>query len=177
MPTTRFQTTLDAIKGGVKNFTTDKAVTNIEGWEEYLSKHDHEGVKRVVQDLGKLKKLLQAGQIDGSAIKQSRVEAGPGDRSGSGQGRECKCDPHSATRGGSFAGVSLAEIGTHEVRGVLESRPGLEMALAALAATPLTGNRVARSRLAAVHLSWDRGLDGWEPSFDHVARVGQTAPD
>ena len=69
MATTRFQTTLDAIKGGVQNFTTEKAISNIEGWEEYLSKHNHEGVRTVVQDLGKLKKLLQADQIDGSAIK------------------------------------------------------------------------------------------------------------
>lgn len=69
MPTTRLKTTLDAIKGGVKDFTIEKATTNIEGWEDYLSKHDHEGVKKVVQDLGKLKKLLHAKEIDGDAIK------------------------------------------------------------------------------------------------------------
>ena len=69
MPTTRLNTTLEAIKGGVKNFTIEKATTNIEGWEDYLSKHDHEGVKKVVQDLGKLKKLLHAKEIDGEAIK------------------------------------------------------------------------------------------------------------
>ena len=69
MPTTRFQTTLAAIKQGAKSFSIEKATTNIEGWEEYLSKHDHEGVKKVVQDLGKLKKLLHAPQLDGEAIK------------------------------------------------------------------------------------------------------------
>ena len=69
MPTTRFQTTLDAIKGGVQNFTIDKAISNIEGWEDYLSKHDHEGLKKVHQDLGKLKKLLSAKEIDGNAVK------------------------------------------------------------------------------------------------------------
>ncbi len=69
MPTTRLKTTLDAVKGGVKNFTIDKAVTNIEGWEDYLAKHDHDGVKKVVQDLGKLKKLLKAHEIDGEAVK------------------------------------------------------------------------------------------------------------
>ena len=69
MSTTRFETTLNAIKQGAKAFTIEKATSNIEGWEEYLSKHDHEGVKRVVQDLGKLKKLLQAPQLDGEAIK------------------------------------------------------------------------------------------------------------
>jgi len=69
MPTTRFQTTLAALKEGAKSFTIEKATTNIEGWEDYLSKHDHEGVKKVVQDLGKLKKLLHAGELDGEAIK------------------------------------------------------------------------------------------------------------
>jgi hypothetical protein len=69
MSTTRFETTLSALKQGAKSFTIEKATSNIEGWEEYLSKHDHEGVKRVVTDLGKLKKLLHAGELDGEAIK------------------------------------------------------------------------------------------------------------
>ena len=70
MPTTRLTTTLEAVKKGAKSFTIEKATSNIEGWEEYLSKHDHEGVKTVVQDLGKLKKLLQASSLDGEAIKK-----------------------------------------------------------------------------------------------------------
>jgi len=69
MSTTRFTTTLTALKEGAKSFTVEKATANIEGWEEYLSKHDHEGVKKVVQDLGKLKKLLHAPELDGEAIK------------------------------------------------------------------------------------------------------------
>ena len=69
MPTTRLTTTLEAIKKGAKSFTVEKATSNIEGWEEYLSKHDHEGVKKVVTDLGKLKKLLHAKELDGEAIK------------------------------------------------------------------------------------------------------------
>ena len=69
MPTTRLTSTLEAVKGGVKSFTIEKATTNIEGWEDYLSKHDHEGVKKVVADLGKLKKLLHAKEIDGEAVK------------------------------------------------------------------------------------------------------------
>ena len=69
MATSRFETTLHAIKGGVKSFTIEKATQNIEGWEEYLGTHDHQGVKSVVTDLGKLKKLLHAKEIDGSAIK------------------------------------------------------------------------------------------------------------
>ncbi len=68
MPTTKFTTTIKAIQEGAKSFTAKKAVTNIETWEEYLSKHDEEGVKVVVTDLGKLKKLLQAEELDGKAI-------------------------------------------------------------------------------------------------------------
>lgn len=68
MPTTRFTTTIKALKEGAKSFTAQKAVTNIESWEEYLSKHDDAGVKSVVTDLGKLKKLLQADELDGKAI-------------------------------------------------------------------------------------------------------------
>ena len=70
MSTTRFSTTLEAVKGGVKNFTIEKATSNIEGWEEYLSKHEHEGVQKLVQDLGKLKRLLHAKEIDGDAVKK-----------------------------------------------------------------------------------------------------------
>ena len=69
MATSRFETTIHAIKGGVKSFTIEKATQNIEGWEDYLGKHDHDGVKKVVADLGKLKKLLHAKEIDGDAIK------------------------------------------------------------------------------------------------------------
>lgn len=70
MSTTRIQTTLHAIQEGVKSFTIEKATNNIEGWEDYLSKHDHEGVKKVVQDLGKLKKLLHAKELNGAEIKK-----------------------------------------------------------------------------------------------------------
>ncbi len=70
MATSRFESTITALKQGAKALTVDKAVSNIEGWEDYLSKHDHDGVKRVVTDLGKLKKLLQADELDGEAIKK-----------------------------------------------------------------------------------------------------------
>ena len=76
MPTTKFTTTIEAIKKGAKSFTIEKATTNIESWEEYLSKHDHEGVKKVVQDLGKLKKLLHASELDGEAIKKLVLKMG-----------------------------------------------------------------------------------------------------
>lgn len=76
MPTTRIKSTLEAIQGGVKSFTIEKATTNIEGWEDYLSKHDHEGVKKVVQDLGKLKKLLHAKELDGEAVRKLVTKLG-----------------------------------------------------------------------------------------------------
>ena len=69
MPTTRFKSTIEALKQGPKELPAEKAVSNIEGWEEYLSKHEHEGVKKVSQDLTKLKKLLQAKEVDSSAIE------------------------------------------------------------------------------------------------------------
>ena len=96
MATTRFETTLKALKEGAKSFTAEKAVTNIEGWEEYLSKHDHEGVKVVVTDLGKLKKLLQAKELDGEKIKnilhklgkETVAVAGNDEKGGSGKMKE-----------------------------------------------------------------------------------------
>ena len=69
MATTRFETTLKKIKEGAQAFTIEQATTNIESWEEYLGKHEKDGVKKVVQDLGKLKKLLHAKELDGEAIK------------------------------------------------------------------------------------------------------------
>ena len=70
MPTTRLKSTTEAVKGGIQKMPAEKAVANIEGWEDYLSKHDHEGVKKVVADLGKLKKLLKGGEIDSAAVSK-----------------------------------------------------------------------------------------------------------
>ena len=68
MSTALFTNTIKALHEGAKALTVEKAVTNIESWETYLGKHDHEGVKSVVTDLGKLKKLLHAKELDGKAI-------------------------------------------------------------------------------------------------------------
>ncbi len=76
MPTSRLTSTIAALKEGAKSITVEKATSNIEGWEDYLAKHDHEGVKAVVADLGKLKKLLNAGELDGEAIKKLCVKLG-----------------------------------------------------------------------------------------------------
>ncbi len=69
MSTTRFKTTIEALHKGPEQMSADQATKNIEGWEEYLSKHEHDGVKKVVTDLGKLKKLLAAKEQDGEAIQ------------------------------------------------------------------------------------------------------------
>ena len=69
MSTTRFQSTIDALKGGAGSIPVETATKNLEGWEEYLSKHPHEGVKTVVQDLGKLKQMLHGTPVDDKAIQ------------------------------------------------------------------------------------------------------------
>ena len=68
MPTTKFETTIKALEPGVKQLDPQAAVKNIETWEAYLEKHDHEGVKAVGTDLSKLKKLLQSEKPDDKAI-------------------------------------------------------------------------------------------------------------
>ncbi len=70
MATTRFDTTIHALQGGPEQLGAEKGIKSIESWEEYLSKHEHEGVKAVVADLGKLKKLLHAGEPDSAAIQK-----------------------------------------------------------------------------------------------------------
>ncbi len=68
MPTTKFEATIKALEPGVKQLDPEAALKNIEGWETYLEKHDHEGVKAVGTDLTKLKKLLQSEKPDDKAI-------------------------------------------------------------------------------------------------------------
>ena len=66
----QFAATINKICGGVKAFTISAAVKNIEGWETALSDMDTSGAKGMVRDLGRLKKLLQAEEIDGEAVKE-----------------------------------------------------------------------------------------------------------
>ncbi|MGG5890328.1 hypothetical protein ACLF3G_24730 [Falsiroseomonas sp. HC035] len=65
----QFAATIKHIKEGVKGFTISAAVKNIEGWEETLGKMEVTGAKTMVRDLERLKKLLQAEEIDGEAVK------------------------------------------------------------------------------------------------------------
>ncbi len=68
MATTRFETTIKALQD-LASLKADAAVKNIDGWESYLKTHDHEGVKKVVADLEKLKHLLQAEELDDKKIR------------------------------------------------------------------------------------------------------------
>ena len=65
-----FAATIKHIEDGVKGFTISAAVKNIEGWEETLGKLEAPGAKTIVRDLEKLKKLIQAEEIDGDAVKE-----------------------------------------------------------------------------------------------------------
>ena len=65
----QFAATIKHIKEGVKGFTISAAVKNIEGWEETLGKLEVTGAKTMVRDLERLKKLIQADEIDGEAVK------------------------------------------------------------------------------------------------------------
>jgi len=66
----QFASTIKHITDGVKGFTITAAVNNIEGWEKTLGEMDTPGAKGMVRDLGGLKKLLQAEEIDGEKVKQ-----------------------------------------------------------------------------------------------------------
>ena len=65
----QFAATIKHIEDGVKGFTISAAVKNIEGWEETLGKLEAPGAKTIVRDLERLKKLIQAEEIDGEAVK------------------------------------------------------------------------------------------------------------
>ena len=65
----QFATTIKHIGEGVKGFTISAAVKNIEGWEDALGKVEAPGAKGIANDLERLKKLIQADQIDGEAVK------------------------------------------------------------------------------------------------------------
>lgn len=66
--TTRFETTIKAL-GDISALKPDAAIKNIEGWEEFLSKHEVEGAQKLTTDLDKLKKLLAADELDDTKIK------------------------------------------------------------------------------------------------------------
>ena len=72
----QFEATIKHIKEGVKGFTISAAIKNIEGWEATLEKVETVGVKTIVRDLEKLKKHLQADEINGSQVKEIVLKLG-----------------------------------------------------------------------------------------------------
>lgn len=72
----QFDATIKHIKDGVKGFTINAAVKNIEGWEATLEKLDTPGVKTIIKDLENLKKHLHAKEIDGGAVKKLVAKLG-----------------------------------------------------------------------------------------------------
>ena len=72
----QFAATIKHLKEGVKGFTISAAVKNIEGWETTLEKVEVTGVKTLHGDLDKLKKLLQADEIDGGKVKALLLKLG-----------------------------------------------------------------------------------------------------
>jgi len=72
----QFAATIKHIEEGVKGFTVSAAVKNIEGWEAALSGVEAPGAKGIIRDLEKMKKLIQADEIDGEAVKALAVKLG-----------------------------------------------------------------------------------------------------
>ncbi len=72
----QFDATIKHIKEGVKGFTVSAAVKNIEGWEATLEKVETSGVKTILNDLERLKKHLQADEIDTGAVKKLVAKLG-----------------------------------------------------------------------------------------------------
>ncbi|MGK7865170.1 hypothetical protein [Falsiroseomonas sp. E2-1-a4] len=66
----QFAATIKHISEGVKGFTINTAVKNIEGWEKNLEDVETPGAKGIIRDLERLKKLIQSDEIDGEAVKK-----------------------------------------------------------------------------------------------------------
>ena len=73
---TRLDNTLAALKDGITSLAVDKAVKNIDGWEKALGETDKPELETITKDLGKLKKMLQGGELDGAAIGKLLTKLG-----------------------------------------------------------------------------------------------------
>ena len=72
----KFDSTIKALKAGVKSLTVNAAVKNIEGWEAELEKVEVSGVKTLIKDLENLKKQLQKEEIDGDVVRKLIAKLG-----------------------------------------------------------------------------------------------------
>jgi hypothetical protein len=68
MATPSLDTTIKAIQGGLTSLAADKGVKNIEGWMQQLDEAEFRGAKTIRDNLGKLKRHLESGNLDGAAI-------------------------------------------------------------------------------------------------------------
>lgn len=66
--TTHLDTTIAAFEKGLTEFAAAQGVKNIDRWLETLEKADFRGAKIIHENLGKLKKHLEADELDGPAI-------------------------------------------------------------------------------------------------------------
>ncbi len=73
--TTKFDTTIKAL-GDITSLKPEAAIKNIEGWEDFLEKHEVEGVKKLSTELSQLKKLLAAEELDDKKIKDLMQKIG-----------------------------------------------------------------------------------------------------
>ncbi len=72
----QFDATIKHLKEGIKGFTVSAAVKNIEGWEATLEKSEVSGAKTIHGNLERLRKLLQADEIDGAKVKDLMAKLG-----------------------------------------------------------------------------------------------------
>lgn len=64
----RFAQTLKAFEGDITTMKPAAAIKNIEAWEEHLATLDVSGAKGLATELGKLKRALGAGEMDGEKV-------------------------------------------------------------------------------------------------------------
>lgn len=69
----QFSATLKALAAGVPSMTPAAAIKNIEAWEAHLETIEVSGVKGLRSSLERLRRLLEADQLDGAAIGKLMV--------------------------------------------------------------------------------------------------------
>ena len=72
----QFGATIKHLQEGIKGFTVNAAVKNIEGWEATLEKVEVPAAKAIVKDLENLKKHLTAKEINGEQVKKIMIKLG-----------------------------------------------------------------------------------------------------
>ena len=68
--TAHLDATIKALQGSLTALAADKGVKNIDGWMTALEHAEFRGAKIIHENLGKLKRQLEADTLDGAAIAQ-----------------------------------------------------------------------------------------------------------